>query len=157
MLCEWAASVRDSFAEKNGLEWAGFGNSAIDMLVARAAWSDDANATLSTTEFGPAAVKGTDGTPYAEFVLQGGFFENEDDKAPDGEYVVLNFPDEDMRADFFFAPGAYARIVSGNTETLYQAMMVDDNVSYAEAMQAWYYDACRLAGIDAPDGNLALS
>ncbi|MBR4473326.1 MAG: hypothetical protein IKS55_06770 [Oscillospiraceae bacterium] len=156
MLCEWAADVRDSFAEKNGLEQAGFGNSELDMLVARAAWSDDANATLSTTEFGPASVKGTDGTRYAEFVLQGGFFENDDDKAPDGEYVVLNLPEEDMRVDFFFAPDAYARIVSGDHETLYQAMMVDDSVSYAEAMQSWYYDACRLAGIDAPDQKLTL-
>ena len=46
-----------------------------------------------------------------------------------------------------FAPGAYARIVSGDRETLFQAAWVDDNMSYAEIMQEWYYAAAEHAGI----------
>lgn len=153
MLCEWAESVKDRFADQNGLEYANFGNSEVDMYVARAAWESGVNFTLSTTEFGPVSGVGTDGTPYAEFLLQGGFWEVEDE-APDGEYVVLNFPDEKVRVDFFFAPGAYARIVSGDRETIYQAVWWDDNISYAEAMQGWYYAAAERAGVKKADKSL---
>lgn len=147
MLCDWAGSVQESFSEINGLEPAFFGNTEIDMYVARAAWSADTDATLSTTEFGPVAIKGVDGSPYAESVLQGGFFETDPDETPDGQYVVLNFPEEDVRLDFFFAPGSYVRTVSGDRETLYQAMPYDEGINCAETMQSWYYAAAELAGI----------
>lgn len=148
MLCEWADSVPDRFTEQNGLEYAAFGNSEIDMAVARAAYQADTKATLSTTEFGPVPVAGVDGVPYAEFVMSGWFCYAEDGaEAPDGEYVVLNFPDEEVRVDFFFAPGAWARVVSGDRETLYQAAWYDEELSYAEAMQQWYYKAAEKAGL----------
>ncbi len=155
MLCAWASSVLNSLAEKNGLEPVSCGNTEVDMFVSRAAWSDEDGITLSTTEFGPVAISGTDGTPFAEFILQGGFFETDEGAAPDGEYVVLNFPEEDVRLDFFFAPDSYVRLVSGDRSTLYQAMLYDENVSCAEAMQGWYYAAAELAGIKTPDGSLA--
>lgn len=154
-LCEWADGISYTFMEKNGLEYASYGNSAVDMYLARAAWDDSANFTLSTTEYGPVDAAGTDGTPYAGFILQGGFWENEYDETPDGEYVSLSFPDEDVRLDFFFAPGCYVRFVSGDTETLYQSVWYDDNVSYAEAMQGWYYAAAERAGLRPADDSLA--
>ena len=154
MLCEWASTVRDSLAEKNGLEPVYYGNSEIDMLVARAAWGENTGVTLSTTEFGPVAIEGTDGSPYAELVLQGGFFPTDIKETPDGEYVVLNFPDEGVRVDFFFAPGSYARVVRDERETLYQAALYDDNYSYAEIMQGWYYAAAEREGVLAPDKSL---
>ena len=154
MLCDWAEQMRDKFVEQNGLEYAGFGNSELDMYVARAAWQDGVNYTVSTTEFGPVAGGGVDATRFAEFVLHGYFGDTDATEAPDGEYVVLEFPDEDVRIDFFFAPDAYARVTSGGQETLYQAAMWDDNVSYAEAMQSWYYALAEKAGAKSADESL---
>ena len=79
----WAADVPGSFADKNGLEPAFYGNTEVEMCVARAAWMPEDSFTLSTTEYGPVAIKGVDGTPYAEFVLQGVFTMVEADKTPD--------------------------------------------------------------------------
>ncbi len=154
MLCDWAEQMRDKFVEQNDLEYAGFGNSELDMYVARAAWQDGVNYTVSTTEFGPVAGGGVDATRFAEFVLHGYFGDTDATEAPDGEYVVLEFPDEDVRIDFFFAPDAYARVTSGGQETLYQAAMWDDNVSYAEAMQSWYYALAEKAGAKSADESL---
>lgn len=154
MLCDWAEQMRDKFVDQNGLEYAGFGNSELDMYVARAAWQDGVNYTVSTTEFGPLAGGSVDATRFAEFVLHGYFGDTDATEAPDGEYVVLEFPDEDVRIDFFFAPDAYARVTSGGQETLYQAAMWDDNVSYAEAMQSWYYALAEKAGAKSADESL---
>ena len=147
MLCEWADNVPASLAEKNGLETVSYGNSEVDIFIARAAYMDGINATLSTTEFGPVSIAGVDGAPYAEFVMRGWFMPAEGEETPNGEYVVLNFEDDDARLDFFFAPGGYVRLISRDRTTLYQAMWTDDSESFAEAMQEWYYAAIEKAGI----------
>ena len=152
-LCEWAETMKDKFSDQNGLEYVGVGNAEVNMYVARAAWEDGVNDTLSTTEFGPVEDKGVDGTPYAEFLAQI-YFEEIEDEAPDGEYVVLNFPDEDVRVDFFFAPGDYVRIVSGDRERIYQAVWGVGSVSCTEVMQGWYYALAERAGIKQADKSL---
>ena len=38
-------------------------------------------------------------------------------------------------------------MVSGERTTLYQAMWTDDHISFAEAMQEWYYAALEKAGV----------
>ena len=156
MLCQWAWGVQDSFAEKNGLEQLYYGNSEVDIYVSRAAWMNDGSVTLSTTEFGPVEIMGVDGSAYAEYVMQGGFSCVDSAETPDGEYVVLNFPKEDVRLDFFFAPGAYVRVVLHDQEMLYQAMLYDEDLSCAEAMKGWYYAAAERVGIKSPDESLAL-
>ena len=155
MLCEWANGVTDHLVNQNNLEPVSFSNSSVDIYVARAAFMKDAHATLSTTEFGPIEIDGVDGTEFAERIMQGWFHYTDLEETPDGEYVVLSFPDEDTRVDFFFATGAYARIVSGDSETLFQAALSDDNKSYADIMQEWYYAAAEKAGIKQPDDNAA--
>ena len=154
MLCEWAEGVSSKIVDQNGLEYVSYGNSDVDIYLARAAYMDGARYTLSTTEYGPVTVKGVDGTPYAEFVMQGLFSSVEGGEAPDGEYIVLNFPDDDVRIDFFFAPDAYARVTSGGSETLYQAAWWDDDISYADAMRGWYYAAAEKAGVKSADNAL---
>ena len=153
-LCEWAENVPMNLAEKNGLESKSFSNTDVDIYLARAAWLDGVNATLSTTEYGPVEVKGVDGTPYAEYVMHGFFDRIDDAEAPDGEYVVLNFPDDDVRLDFFFAPDNYVRVTSGGSETLYQAVWWDDDISNAGAMQGWYYAVAEAAGVKPRDDSL---
>ncbi|MCR5577541.1 MAG: hypothetical protein K6F56_11075 [Oscillospiraceae bacterium] len=147
MLCEWANSVPDSLRDLNGLEDAQYGNTELDMYLARAAWMDGVNASLSTTEFGPVKVGGVDGAPYADAVMHGYYAQVDAAETPDGEYVVLSFPDDDVRLDFFFAPGNYARLTSNGNETLYQAMFYDEDVSCAEFMRDWYHALAEQAGL----------
>lgn len=147
MLCQWGSDLLDRFRDQNGLEYAAFGNSEVEMSVARAAWQEGVKATLSTTEFGPLDIAGVDGAPYAALVLEGAFYGADPAETPDGEYVVLNFPEEELRVDFFFAPGDYVRVVSGELEQLYQAMWYDEDSSYAEVMQDWYYALAEKNGL----------
>ncbi|MBQ9330019.1 MAG: hypothetical protein IJ221_03435 [Oscillibacter sp.] len=154
MLNEWADSAVDSFMKANGLESKSFSNTPVDMYLARAAWDRDVNAALSTTEYGPVGIAGVDGTPYAEQVMGGWFWEADIDEAPDGESVVLNFPDEGVRLDFFFAPGAYVRLDMGDHEELYESVLYDATVAPAEIMRGWYYAACEKAGVKGADASL---
>lgn len=154
MLCAWVDQALDSFSNQNGLDVASFSNTEVDMLLARAAWEEGAFFTLSTTEFGPVDATKVDGSDYVKFALQGWFTDADLNDTPDGEYVVLNFPEEDLRLDFFFAPGSYVRLVSGETERLYQSILYSDEISVAEAMQGWYYAAAEQAGLRSPDESL---
>lgn len=155
MLCQWAEDVSYSLLDSNGLESVSYDDSEVSMLVARAAWGDNSGVTLSTTEYGPVPIAGVDGEKYADFVLQGYFeYAGPDVETPDGEYVVLNFPEDNVRVDFFRGEPSVARIVSGDTETLYQAVWTDDNISYADAMLGWYYAACEKAGVKEEDTSL---
>lgn len=138
MLCQWAESVRYTLIEKNGLENVEYGNSDVEIYLARAAWMPEANATISATGHDPVDVKAVDGTPFAEQVMQGWFMMSDTGKAPDGDYVELSFPDEKVRLDFFSAPGGFVRFVTEDTETLYQAGWFNDEHSYAQIMRDWY-------------------
>ena len=146
MLCEWVESAIWNFQEQNGLDFVSYGNSEVDMLIARAAWGGG-KATLSTTEFGPVDAGLVDGSDWAEAALQSGFSVLEGEEAPDGEYVVLAFPEEDMRLDFFTAPGDYVRLVHDGRETLYQALWSDDAMPVSAIMRNWYHAAAEKAGM----------
>ena len=144
-LNEWAESVPDSIlAENSGLVPEKRGNNAIDMYLARAAYLDGVNYTVSATEYGPMDGSGFDASRYAERLMNGVTFEPADNsETPDGEYIVLSFPDDDIRFDFFRAEGKehYIRQVwSGDNETLYRAVFENgDHASdTANIMSAWY-------------------
>ena len=155
MLNAWAEEAETRFIDENeGLEHYDRGNTPVEMYLARAAWQEDVTATLSTTEYGPVELKIVDGTPYAEFVMGCHFWETDLNETPDGEYIVLEFPDEGVRLDFFFAPGGYVRYVSGDDEALYQAAWEDTNVTCAEVMQGWYYALAEFAGVKPYDTSL---
>lgn len=155
MLNEWTEQAKDSFTGQNGLENVSYGNTPVDMYIARAAYLDGANATLESAEYGEVKAEGADAAPYAEFIMNGYFTETDMEEKPDGDFIALNFPDDDIRFEFFFAPGGYARMVSGDDETLYQAAWTDDDVSYAEAIRSWYYAVAELSGLKSPDGSLS--
>ena len=54
MLNEWVDTAETNFIEDNeGLEGYYRGNTPVEMYLARAAWQEGVNATLSTTEYGP--------------------------------------------------------------------------------------------------------
>lgn len=156
-LNEWAWNdVRRDFLTNNpGLSAYTRGNSMLDMYLARAAYQKDANYTVSTTEHGPLPPNGVDAAPYVESFM--GFASCEDAdirETPDGEYVVLSFPEDDVRFDFFRMEGKenYVRVVwSGGNEQLIRLSFSDDTKASA-VMQEWY-DA--LVSANDP-GNAAL-
>lgn len=142
MLNEWAwDSVRTDFIRENRLETAAYDNSAVGIAIARAAYKPDVRYTVSTTEHGPIELKNFDATPYAELLLQNAAYERTDAEAPDGEYVVLAFPEEGLRYDFFKQQDKenYVREVrQDGTETLYKATFFYGSARASAAMQEWY-------------------
>ena len=102
-LNEWAATVPDTFLSDNPqLTAAKYGNTELDMYLARIAFEDGVNYTISTTEFLELEPKDVDPAPYLEKLRNNVTYEPVNEEAPDGEYVVLNFPDDNIRFDFFF-------------------------------------------------------
>ncbi|MBR4546342.1 MAG: M56 family metallopeptidase [Oscillibacter sp.] len=144
-LNEWAATVPDTFLSENSrLVPEKRGNNALDMYLARIAYLDGTKYTLSTTEYGPMDGDGFDASAYVESLTKGVTFEPvENEEAPDGEYIVLSFPDDDIRFDFFRMEGKthYIRQVwSGDNEMLYRAVFENgDHASdTVNIMSEWY-------------------
>ena len=83
-----------------------------------------------------------DPMPYLNRLMNGVTFEYADgEETPDGEYVVLSFPDDDVRFDFFRMEGKenYVRTVwSGDNETLYKASYADGAIKASVIMSEWY-------------------
>lgn len=140
-LVEWANSVPDTFVSENGLTAVRYGNTEPQIFLFRAAYQPNVNYTVSTTEYGPMAPNGVDPTPYAERLAAGVFEYADGVEAPDGEYAVLAFPDEDYRFDFFFQEGKenFVRQVwlNGENETLYKVTF-DDDTKASAVMKEWY-------------------
>ena len=144
-LNEWAATVPDTFlAENSGLFPEKRGNTSLDMYLARIAYLDGVHYTISATEGGPVDGSGFDASAYVESLTKGVTFEPaENEETPDGEYIVLSFPEDDMRFDFFRAEGKthYIRQVwSGDNEMLYRAVFENgDHASdTTNIMSEWY-------------------
>ena len=142
MLNEWAwSSVRTDFIRDNSLETAAYDNSEVGIAIARAAYKPGVRYTVSTTEHGPIELENFDAAPYAELLLQNAVYERTDAEAPDGEYVVLAFPDEGLRYDFFKLKDHenYVREVRPDgTETLYKAIFFYGSARASNVMQDWY-------------------
>ena len=159
-LNEWAGTVAETFlAENADLEAFTRGNSELDMYLARAAYQEGANYTLSTTEYGPMAPNGVDAAPYAERLMTGvdvTYESAEPSETPDGEYVVLSFPEENMRFDFFVGEGGnYVREVwSDGRENLMKAVFADGTTTANGIAQEWYNTL--VAANEGDAGNAAL-
>lgn len=146
-LNEWAyGSVRDDIiSNTEGLLPVSYTNTALDIALARILYQNEKNYTVSTTEFGPLEPGDVDAKPYAERLMEGGFVYAEDAEVPDGEYVVLDFPEDGVRFDFFKSEPDIVREVHEDYETLYvrASLGVDSN---ADIMQEWYDALAKAAG-----------
>ncbi len=142
LLNNWAYSkVREDFLKDNNLETLVYDNSDVSIAIARAAYKPDVRYTVSTTAYGPIEPKNFDAAPFAEQLLQNAVYERTDAEAPDGEYVVLAFPDEGLRYDFFKLKDHenYVREVrQDGTETLYKAIFFYGSARASAVMQEWY-------------------
>lgn len=140
VLNDWANTVFESFAKDNAdiLSPVRYGNSDVQIYLARIAYMPDVNYTVSTLEYaqnGALSPAGVDAAPYVESLLTDADIDYSDDEAPDGEYIVLNFPDENVRFDFFYLEEGqnYIRRVytdeEGENSTLYKATFKDETVT----------------------------
>lgn len=145
--CEWANSVRENFAKDNGLDPVYFDESQIESALARAAFIEGTNYTISTLEHGPLKPNGADPIPFYEKMTTGARYEGiemPDKQGPDGEYVVLDFPDEGNRYDFFLSEGSenIIRLVTSTDgeeyEYYYQVTFEDETKKASEIMHEWY-------------------
>ena len=142
----WAGGdlISDILALSSDVEPVRYTNTVLDMYLARIAYTKDAKYTVSTTEFGPLEPGEVDAKAYAERLLNAGFEEVKDIEIPDGEYVVLSFPDDDVRFDFFTGDETLVREVHGEFETLYKVAAAD--VNSTDIMQEWYDALATAAG-----------
>ena len=146
-LNEWVRGklIDDILDANSTLTPVSFTNTELDMYLARIAYAKDVKYTISDTQYGPLENGKFDGAKYAEYLLGGNFKEAEDTKAPDGEYVVLNFPDEGVRYDFFTADRNLVREVRDGYETIYKRVY-EGSVTNTEAMEGWYLAIAEQSG-----------
>ena len=137
---EWA---RDNLgnkiiAQSKGLSPVSFTNTTLDMYLARIAYAKDVKYTISNDAYGVLEPGTFDSTEYAEYLIGDNFVEAEDAKAPAGNYVVLNFPDDDVHYDFFVEDQTLVREVRGDYETFYRSVF-SDSISSTETVEGWYF------------------
>jgi hypothetical protein len=137
--------VRESFlAENDGLTALSYGNSILDLDLVRAAYLPGTHYTIATLEHGAVEPEGSESTAsYVERLSRNAeLIVAHESETPDGEYVVLNFPDDDRRYDFFLASGGenYVRVVwdGGQSEQLYKMVFTDDTTKASEVVMEWY-------------------
>ena len=143
-LNEWAGAVRKEtfFKDNEGITQVNLGNTLPEMYLARAAYMKDVKYTISTTEFGPVEPNGADIMPFYEKMTSNAVYEYVDGEAPDGEYVVLDFPEDGERFDFFFATdkgNIVRRVSEGGSEELYKITFADDSIKACDVMNDWYH------------------
>lgn len=146
-LNEWAWNdVRaDIVKENTSLESFERGNSELDIYLARVAYrggtQDGVPYILDTAEHGVLLPNGVDVAPFAERLMTGNgvICEEEDlNETPGGEYIVLRFPEDGLRFDFFLAEGKenYIRRIVGNNASLMKLTFPDDTKASA-IVQEW--------------------
>ncbi len=151
-LNEWAQTkVRSAFVAENGLIAESRGNSMLEMYLYRTAYQADTVYTLSTLDHGPLAPFGVDAKPYVDRLTKGLTLKTADPgETPDGEYVVLNFPD-DVRFDFFLAPGNGENYIrqtwSDDLTALYKATYADGTTLTSAIAKEWYSALVKAHGL----------
>ena len=149
MLCEWASGdVRNAILKDNpGLEPKTYGNTDLDIYLARAAFMKDTNFEIRSLEFGTLDPKTCEEDDFIEDLTDDVKYELVGEgEGPAGEYVVLAFVDEGVRFDFF-PMGDDPDIIRevrevGDEEisTIYRAVFKPDDDEEKTAggiMQAW--------------------
>ncbi len=146
----WAATIPDTFLADNAqLTAAKYGNTELDMDLARIAFKEDTKYTISTLEFLELEPKDVDPTPYLDKLRKGVTYEEVEGEGPDGEYVVLAFPEENIRYEFPYNTdnGCFVRQVWGENDEwtkVYKVNFEDTSLNSTQIMQEWY-DALAVA------------
>ena len=102
-LNEWADTVPDSFTELNGLERVYYGGTDAEMMLSRIAYHTDTFFMLNSLDYGELYPDTPErSAEFARKLLDGVRYEYcETTETPDGEYYVIDFPNDNLRLDFF--------------------------------------------------------
>ena len=106
--------------------------------------------TISTVEYGPLEPGSMDPVPFAALLLDMKLEPADLSLRPDGEYVVLHFPDENLYYYFFLADGRGDLILQTDAEgreELFRAVAPEDRAAAADVMSAWYYSLAEDQGL----------
>ncbi len=146
-LCEWAASVKDSFCTENGLEPIELTNTEVDICLNRLTYFDPEDALFRTLDYGEQPLNKIDSGEYLRQLVDGVKFEwleYADDEggltqAPDGEYYCLYIPQDDLRLDFFKGgDGNLVRLVNGvGGAQLFRASYKDADKNCTAIVEQW--------------------
>ncbi len=154
MLNEWAGGrMKEDFIEANaGLAEVFYGNTELDIVLAKIAYEDFKDYTISTLEFGPMEPKDVDPAPFLDR-LAGMKLAYTEEEFPDGEYAVLTLPEENQRFDFSFAEGSenYIRQVityddGEEMEVVFKAEFPDAGTKASAVMEDWYHALSEAGG-----------
>ena len=154
-LNSWARDgLTDAILESgNDLTPVSYTNTLLDMYIARAAFADDVEYKISAEEYGPLKTSDADVAIYADYLLSGGFEEVEDASVPEGGSIVLTFPEDGVRYEFFEADENLVREVRDDYVTMYRRVL-PGNISNTEAVRSWYYKVAEEQGKKKVDSEL---
>lgn len=147
ILTQWVSHVKYRFVTANeGLTAENHTNTELDIYFQQMLPPGRTDYTLTKLEYAmndPMGPKDElDPTPYLDLLTNGVTFKYYDGEAPDGEYVVLNFPESGDRFDFFFAEEGQNIVRKVTTiegeefEELYEAT-VDGDYTITGVMNEW--------------------
>ena len=143
---EWGNTMKQDFIDENeGITPFNWSGTTVEAYLAQTAYKEDAVYTISSlmedAAVGPLEPKNVDAVKYFEKLTKDATYELvEDEEAPDGMYVVLDFPEDEVRFDFFYAEEGknLIRQVWGDYEQLYRVTFEDDTKTANDIMAEWY-------------------
>jgi len=135
-LTEWTGRAINAFAAENGLTACSYGNSELDILLARIAWDGDTDYSLTGLAHGTVSGRGGISRSFAEQLLtaSGGFVYTERTEAPEGESLTLNFPGDGMYFRFFFGEGGQYVLSHMGSDEWFRAA---NSVNIAQLISQW--------------------
>ena len=113
----------------------------MDQLFARILYGGSRNFSLIFLEEHAHRPDPVDPAPYLEKLAEGvTIAEVDESETPDGEYIVLNDLETDVRFDFFRTDGNYVRTVwnDGRNHALYQVTFAGGSLKLNTLISAWY-------------------
>ena len=143
---EWGNTMKDKFLEENaGITKFNWSGTVLEAYLARTAYDKETVYTLSTLEFAKDGVlepnENVDAEKYFKMMTEDATYEVIDDQDIDGEYVVLNFPEDEVRFDFFYGEDNdrknLIRQVWGDYEQIYKVTFADETKTANDIMDAW--------------------
>ena len=137
-LNEWAAGVTDSFIELNGLEAWNYRGTSTELMLSHIAYKNDLFFMLNSLDYGELyPEKPEPSAGFAAQLLENVDFEycGDEVEAPDGEYFVIDFPNDGTRLDIFKG-GDYIREDYGDFQMLLKVTGPTEGYC-ADVMDQW--------------------
>lgn len=141
-LNEWAYTVRDTFTKDNNLTKVSRGNTMLDIDLARMMYMDDVEYTITALKYGTVEPNGVKAAEYiGPLVTAAKITMDRDAKVPNGEYMSLYFPQEDVRYDFFLEENLIREVWSqGNNVMMYRVEFDDETLRSGKLLNDLYLD-----------------